>query len=372
MKTNRYDAPHWRTEVEIVDDMYELGRFEMPVHYILSLTNECNLHCPFCFLDKVEGDRAMNTENWLEVLSQLPSYARVILFGGEPLMFGDFDRIFTATAEAFKCSIVTNGTLLTKETVELLVSKENFCDLNISIDSLNNWNRNFSSSDWENLLAGVKHYNYLRRKKKTPPKLGISVVILDETAEELHDLHRFAHQELQCDFVNYCLLNGGPMQLSDTMQPFERLYGDVSPPLYGKWDIILEQIEKNRRYDKAHGYVSYLRPKIVDINLGESTEKLRILNTPEFEKERFGTCKMPWADCRIHPDGNVSVCLSVAFGNFKQTPDLKAILTSPAADHFKSELKDNGFYPQCNRCVFLYDKAFERTNGSPAGNNRRT
>ncbi|MEJ2166195.1 MAG: radical SAM protein [Desulfobacterales bacterium] len=371
MKTNRYDAPHWRTEVQIVDDIYERGGFEMPVHYILSLTHECNLHCPFCFLDKVEGDRAMNTEDWLEVLSQLPSYARVILFGGEPLMFHDFERVFTAATESFKCSIVTNGTLLTPERVELFVSKNNFSDLNISIDSMNNWNRNFSNSDWANLLAGVKHYNDIRKKRKAPPKLGISVVILDETAEELHDVHRFAHQELQCDFVNYCLLNGGPMQLSDNMQPFGRLYEDVIPPLYNKWDIILEQIEKNRRYDREHGYVSYFRPKIIDVNLCQSTEKLRILNKPKFEKERFGTCKMPWADCRIHPDGNISACLSVPFGNFKQTPDLKTILTSSTTEHFKSELKDHGFYAQCNRCVFLYDKAFERTSVSSTDNTRR-
>ncbi len=244
MKTNRYDDPQWKTEVQLVDDMYDREGFEMPVHYILSLTHECNLYCPFCFLDKVEGDRAMNTEDWLEVLAQLPSYARVILFGGEPLMFCGFDKVFKAVTESFKCSIVTNGTLLTTETVELLVSKDNFSDLNVSIDSIKNWNRNFSTSDWGNLLAGVQHYNDIRKKRKTPPKLGISVVILDETAEELHELHHFAHQELQCDFVNYCLLNGGSMQLSDTMQPFGKLYEDVIPPLYEKWDIILDQIEK--------------------------------------------------------------------------------------------------------------------------------
>ena len=162
------------------------------------------------------------------------------------------------------------------------------------------------------------------------------------------------------------------MQLSDTMQAFERLFEDVIPPRYHRWDLILEQIEKNRQYDKAHGYVSYLRPKIIDINSDQSTEKLRFLNKPKFEKERFGTCKMPWADCRIHPDGNISPCLSVSFGNFKQTPDLQAILTSSAAEHFKRELKDNSFFPQCNRCVFLYDKAFERTAGSSADNTRRT
>jgi MoaA/NifB/PqqE/SkfB family radical SAM enzyme len=361
MRTGRHDAPHWRNEVQRVDDMYASGRFAMPVHYVLSLTHECNLLCPFCFLEKIPGDRAMGTDDWLAVLDQLPPYARVILFGGEPLLFPGFADVFRSAASRYRCSIVTNGTLLTPDTVEMLVAHDGFCDLTVSVDSLGNWNRNLDAATWQRLVDGVTLYNTLRRRRPQPPRLGISVVLLDETAEELHDLHRFAHEELQCDFVNYCLLNGAPMQLADVMRPFAAVHAAATPPHYAKWDLILAQLERNRQYDRAHGHVAYLRPKLIDLNESAPTAALRSLNDPGFVTERFGPCKQPWSDCRIHPDGHVSACLSVSFGNVKQTGDLAAILDGPIARRFREELRADGPYAQCERCVFLYDRAFDRT-----------
>jgi MoaA/NifB/PqqE/SkfB family radical SAM enzyme len=361
MKTSRYDAPHWRTEVEIVDDLYERDAFALPVHYVLALTNDCNLKCPFCFLEKIEGERAMGTADWLGVVEQIPDYGRVILFGGEPMLFRGFAEVFRAVVARLRCSIVTNGTLLTPPNVEMLVGADNFSDLNVSVDSLRNWNRNFTDARWRTLTEGIALYNEMRRERAEPPRLGISVVLLDETAAELHDLHRFCHEELHCDFVNYCLLNGAPLQLADTMRPFAAVHEPADPPRYEQWDLILEQLDRNRRYDREHGYVSYLRPKLIDMNEDEPTETLRPLNDAGFDRARFGPCKMPWADCRIHPDGSVTACLATPFGNVKDTPDVAAILAGEAARRFRRELRENGLFGQCQRCAFLYDRKFART-----------
>jgi MoaA/NifB/PqqE/SkfB family radical SAM enzyme len=371
MKTSKFDAPHWRRELQIVDEMYESDEFRMPVHYVLSLTNECNLRCPFCFLEKLEGEKTMTGEDWLEVLSQIPDYARVILFGGEPMLFRDFEMVYNKAAEGFRCTIVTNGTLLTAEAIEMLLSKDGLCDLDVSVDTMRNWNRNFTVSEWERLMGGVRLFNERRKAVSNPPKLGINVVLLDESVDELYELHRFANEELQCDYVNYCLLNGAPMQLSDTMRPFEEVYTEVVPPIYEKWPRIIDEIEKIREYDLKNGCISYLRPKIIDINTDAPTSKLSILNDREFHKQRFGVCKMPWADCRVFADGNVTACLSVSFGNFKQTRDLRTILTSPVAKRFRQELKECGFFPQCNRCAFLYDKDFEQASATTYGEGGR-
>lgn len=361
MQTNRHDAPHWRREVQIVDEMYDRGTFAMPVHYVLSLTHACNLKCPFCFLEKTPARLAMRTDDWLAVLDQLPPYARVILFGGEPMLFPGFAEVLRAAASRYAVSIVTNGTLLTPAAVEMLVAEENFQDLNVSVDSLGNTNRNVDAATWRRLVEGVQLYNRLRRERPRPPKLGISVVLLDDTAAQLHDLHRFAHEELGCDFVNYCLLNGAPMQLADVMRPFDAVHTPATPPRYAKWDLILTQLERNRVYDRAHGHVSYLRPKLIDLNEPAPTATLDVLNEPGFAPDRYGPCKQPWSDCRIHPDGNVSACLSVSFGNVKQTGSLATILDGPAARRFRDELRRRRFFAQCERCVFLYDRAFDRT-----------
>lgn len=362
MKSSSFDRPHWSREVEIVDEIYESDEFHMPVHYIFSLTHKCNLHCPFCFLRKIKGEKTMTADDWLTILDELPDYARVIMFGGEPLMFDDFDKVYLAAATKYRCSIVTNGTLLTPEKVDLILSAPKLTDLNVSVDSIGNWNRNFTEADWKQLTTRIALFNEKRRGHPAEPKLGISVVLLDETADELFDVHRLAHEELQCDFVNYCLLNGSPMQMADTMEPFESLYREVVPPHYKNWTRILEQIEAIRKYDRQHDYVAYLRPKIIDMNIDKyPTESLHFLNEAHFHQERFGPCKIPWADCRIQPDGCVTPCLSFPVGNVKDNGSLRSILNSEQAKRFKNEIKQAGFFSQCNRCVFLYDKQFDRT-----------
>lgn len=365
MQSSCFDRPHWRNEWDLVDAKYASGEFFMPVHYVLSLTHACNLHCPFCFLRKVKASEAMSTADWLRVLDELPDYARVILFGGEPLMAPGFDEVFASAASRFRVSIVTNGTLLTNAKVDLLLSGRGLTDLNVSIDSVGNWNRHFTEKNWASLRSGLARFNAGRGAHPGQPKLGISVVLLDETAHELLDLHKMAHEELGCDFVNYCLLNGAKLQLADTMAPFEDLYRSEPPPMYAAWDLILEQLTAIRAYDRERGHVSYLRPKVIDVNLDEDTDCLRFLNAPEIETHRFGPCKMPWADCRIHPDGAVTSCLAYSFGNARSRP-LQDILQGEEATRFRATLREEGFYPQCKRCVFMYDRKFERTRSAGA------
>ena len=358
MKNGKFDTVNFLYEAKLIDRLFHNNEFEMPVRYVLGLTNDCNLRCPFCFLEKIAAEKAMSPGDWLNVVKQLPDYARVILFGGEPLYYSHFEEVYRYVADRFRCTIVTNGTLLNEDLIKLLLSKDRFNELAVSIDTVGNTNRGFSPQQWNSLVANLKLFVKNTKKHPHPPKLGVATVILDETAEGLFAMHRFVMEEIGCDYVTYCTLNGTAMQLSDRMRPFEELYMEEKPPLYEKWDIILGQLEKIRNFNDRKGYRSYFRPKIIDLSTDAPISALRIINRDGFDKDHYGPCKMPWSDCRIYGDGSVTSCLGTAFGNFKKTPDLRSILSGPTAMRFREILKKNGFFPQCIRCVFLYSKAF--------------
>ena len=52
----------------------------------------------------------MSTENWLNVIDQIPEKSRITLTGGEPLVFQDFDKIFSKANNIAETNIVTNVT----------------------------------------------------------------------------------------------------------------------------------------------------------------------------------------------------------------------------------------------------------------------
>ena len=49
----------------------------------------------------------MTTEDWLKVINQIPKNSRITLTGGEPLVYKDFDIIFSKTNEFSETNIVT-------------------------------------------------------------------------------------------------------------------------------------------------------------------------------------------------------------------------------------------------------------------------
>ncbi len=101
------------------------------------LTLDCNLACPYCFEDHFRGRHAMSGATARQLVEhvireQIAKGREVAIrfYGGEPLMALDrLKEIATPLRDAaashgtkFSCSMVTNGTLLTRSVAEELVS----------------------------------------------------------------------------------------------------------------------------------------------------------------------------------------------------------------------------------------------------------
>ena len=115
-----------------------------PLHSIyLYLTDRCNLKCKHCWIEPsyYEGDHYSGTEFDINVLKKTINDAKKIglgcvkLTGGEPFLRKDIlDIIQYLNEENITVDIETNGTLLNKNTVEIL--KDNCVkQVSVSIDS---------------------------------------------------------------------------------------------------------------------------------------------------------------------------------------------------------------------------------------------
>jgi SynChlorMet cassette radical SAM/SPASM protein ScmE len=95
---------------------------EAPRSFDLSLTGRCNLRCAYCFYaDEMVGRRDVPTETWLAFFSELKSLAvrSATLSGGELFMRPDLWELIDGLVDArMRYGILTNGTLITEETIE--------------------------------------------------------------------------------------------------------------------------------------------------------------------------------------------------------------------------------------------------------------
>lgn len=105
------------------------------------LTNSCNYRCTYCF-GKFPNKAELTFDQACMVVDNIARYfskngiadGRINLAGGEPLLCGYLDDLIDyINAYGIKVSIITNGSLLTKERIALWKGK--VCCIGLSIDS---------------------------------------------------------------------------------------------------------------------------------------------------------------------------------------------------------------------------------------------
>lgn len=105
-----------------------------PMFITWNITSSCNLRCKHCFRE--EYDCEMLTKKQIDEFINLfaeKEVTGIILTGGEPLKSKHFFYILKKLNNRIKVGIATNGLLLTKKTIEKIISY-NVKDFQISLD----------------------------------------------------------------------------------------------------------------------------------------------------------------------------------------------------------------------------------------------
>lgn len=105
----------------------------------VDITGKCNLNCLFC---RQTNERSMPDEmsigDWRKLFYGLSAKNcnRISIAGGEPLLHKDLEQIISLGLDNFReISVLTNGTLITKEIAKRLRGKVTM--LQVSLDSFN-------------------------------------------------------------------------------------------------------------------------------------------------------------------------------------------------------------------------------------------
>ena len=107
--------------------VYNFNEHSKPTHMVLSVTNACNLSCPYCFVEQnpthMELETAIQAVEWLKtnhIEKQEKNRPTLSFFGGEPLI--RFDEIIKPIVEKYcnevDFSVTTNGVLLDEDKVD--------------------------------------------------------------------------------------------------------------------------------------------------------------------------------------------------------------------------------------------------------------
>lgn len=329
--------------------------FLPPYRYVFVLTNLCNMKCKSCYQEKNSSNNLMTKERWIDLSNKIPSFSRVTITGGEPLIFAQVEDIFKEVARRHQCNLITNGTLLTEELLDLFLSFPKFRILAVSVDNLLTSKiniRGYTEKQWSDLETILKVFIRKRDVIKSKCKLEIKTLILDENSDELFNIHKYCTETLKADYHNFQFLKGSPLQHSEKIVGFEEVFKECRAPVYKKFDIIMKEFDRIKDYNIKYDKTSFLHPNLSDIYTKRPATDLSYLNVGQFNPSNFCACKFPWSSVHINHDGKVFPCLSVPLGNLKDKA-LNQILRDRPYKDFLSAIKKARLFPVCNRCGWL-------------------
>ena len=350
------DLADYRKEAYKLDNV-------MPKRYCLVLTNLCNLACDFCYQIRTKQKNSLNSQDWINLIKDIPENSRVTLTGGEPLVFKNFKEVFLETTKRHECNLICNGLLLSEEIIDLLLSQKNFKVLSISIDNRKNTIRksaNVNEKKWDEKWAHAEKMMLYFQKRKHElghPScvLDSKTVVLDENANDLLDIHKYCIEELKCDTHSFQFLKGSPILGCDYMYKFDDIFDKSKAYKYKNWNKIKDQLNLVKKYNFKNKAAGFLHPKVDELVGDEKPlddSKMDLLNEEEHKKEKFLPCAQPWSSVHINVDGTVFPCLAISVGNVKEK-NIKDIIFGETLKKFKKILKKDGTVEACNRCGWL-------------------
>ena len=166
----------------------------------LEITNRCNLKCKMCYRQVWDHELGYmpveQIEKIIEQLTAFPKLERVVLGGiGEPVYHPQFAKVVKLFNGKYPLAITTNGTLLEKEIIELLV-KEKVLEIIISIDSsLDQGFKDIRQTELMPILEKQKILADIKKQKNiTYPKVSWEFVAMKSNIETLPQVINIASE----------------------------------------------------------------------------------------------------------------------------------------------------------------------------------
>lgn len=195
------DADGFQTRVERFQKAQGLRRPKgVPASLTLHLTDRCNLECPVCF-NAVEKDLPESTIETVAEHLKKSKAPRVALFGGEPLVRSDIDRLIALVRDAGREPVLyTNGLRLYRNDTAAKLKKCGLAEVHIQFDGF--------SKEASIRLRGVDLVAAKLKAVDAARDAGLSVVLEvtcspHTTPQEIEDVFTYAVPRTEISGINF-------------------------------------------------------------------------------------------------------------------------------------------------------------------------
>ena len=253
-----------------------------PARLDLVLTKACNLRCTFCIsYDSLGGQRWMDFSLYERIARKLFATAHRVYFcsGGEPLLYPKIrEALRLARHYRTFTTMVSNGTLLNRETSQWLARDQSLHELQISFDGARKetLERIRHGASYETILENIDFLSALKRRERLSyPRLSFHYIVMKSNAEELPDIFkicsRYGVSRVWVDYLN----------VANEIEANESLFFHR--------ELAAQIFAESKRRAREEGIGLKLPPLPGQV-------------------QRRKRCSYPWQFVLIEPDGSIRCC----------------------------------------------------------------
>ena len=300
--------------------LLDSGAFQ-PYHMDIEVTANCNLKCTYCVVPLMGKSRPKNLtqSEFCKIIDSLPNLVSVKLQGrGETFLNTDLlDMVEYLVKKRVMVFTYTNGTLLNEELCQRIIDTGMYA-VNFSLDgNKESHNAVRIGSDYEKIIANMRHLVHLRGRR-TFPLIRVWCVVSQSNYRGLSELIEISH-DLGVDKVT--------LQTHIYAQQFQE---------------IRNKLAVDRKEQLAH--IAKARSRADELGL-----ELEVYSD-------YGTdCLWPWTSAFLTCDGYVLPCCLIESPELIQMGNVRnqsfsSIWKSAQYRDFRTKMKSRNYPEVCAGC----------------------
>ncbi|MEM2118419.1 MAG: radical SAM protein [Candidatus Bathyarchaeia archaeon] len=269
----------------------------IPFLAALNITKKCNLKCVHCAVNaQNKGKEELTTEEIFTIIDECQSLGvhKFLITGGEPFTRHDIISILKfINDKKIDTVVLTNGTLITKETVRILKSLDKCKWFGVSVDGITPKSHNYFRGIPNALALTLKGIDYLLEADKY---VEIITVLTKLNVDEIPRLHRYTRKlgvTLRI-IPKVCELGRGQACA-------EALNLSIEEVIKFAKGYVFKEMEKDYRHKRVTKFEGFNNLPTIHIHLPLP------LYPPSLIKFSF-TCQWGKSLCGILLDGKVAIC----------------------------------------------------------------
>jgi len=336
------------------------GRALMPLRYFFELTYRCNLQCPYCYLGQARSKQELTTQQWFDVIDQIPFYSFVTLVGGEPLIRKDFIQILEKTAKRTfgKLNVVTNGIFINDEIIDAFIRTKMML-LSVSLDGYGkNHDKNRGKDGiFDIIISNLENLNAKKNEfqAKGKPMVDIKTIVLEDNLDDLPKLYKLC-DEMDFDFLSISFLRNNDLkQNANLFDAFGEEFYAQKYPIKPYFDMqhFKEVYKEIGGLSKKSSVKVRFSPKFENArNPLEKIEQFFSYDENKPIRDIYKPCLYPFSNMMINPQGDIYPCLSFKIGNVTEK-SLYELFNMTKFRCFRKNLKASGVFEACQMCCEL-------------------